>query len=246
MALLGPFTTYEHFTLAERGAYWGGLIFGALPVAFGIRLLMFRVLRGSILRVDATAALVMAVTLGTGIWAVNVRVMGFAVGGLWPLIEHIVIAALICFLLVGLRAHIRSRLKARSASEAPAPAFLRRLEPDLRGALLSVSANDHLLEVWTERGRSRLRMRLGDALQELAEFAGARIHRSHWVAFAAVRSVEMDGRRYKVTLNDGRELPVSRNGAEPLRAVGLLEPDGAALEAPPGAGQAESRSPPPP
>lgn len=107
-ALLGPFTTYEQFTLVERFGYWGGLIFGALPLAFGIRVLTFGVLRGPVLVVDAIAAAIIAVLLGSAIWAFNLRVMGFAVAGLQPLLEHVVIGALICFSMVGFRAYVRA------------------------------------------------------------------------------------------------------------------------------------------
>jgi hypothetical protein len=223
-ALLGPFGSHELFSLGERILYWGGLIFASMLPALGLRMIVFRLVRAPILVVDAGAALSVALVFGSGIWAINVFVTGLPANGLAGYGEHITIAVLITLVVVGVRAYIRLDADPALAGQDRDHLFLQRLDPELRAPVIQVTAQDHELEVRTERGQSRLRMRFSDALRELEAFPGIRIHRSHWVARDAIRSVEPDGRRFRVTLTDGRKLPASQSGAEALRQAGLLDP----------------------
>lgn len=101
--------------------------------------------------------------------------------------------------------------------DPPAPAdlaaarLLRRLEPELRGRLVSISVRDHYVDVVTDRGRASLLMRLSDAMAEAEGEEGAQVHRSHWVARHAARAIDRRGGRLMLVLADGTSLPVSRN-----------------------------------
>ena len=61
-----------------------------------------------------------------------------------------------------------------------------------------------------------------DAVAETAPLAGAQVHRSWWVAKAAVASVRRDGRTAVITLTSGHEAPVARDMMPQLRAAGWL------------------------
>lgn len=76
--------------------------------------------------------------------------------------------------------------------------------------LLALSAEDHYLRVHTEQGSSLILRRLADAVAELPVDSGRQVHRSHWVAQAAVRRVERDGPRMVLVLTNGLRIPVSR------------------------------------
>lgn len=65
--------------------------------------------------------------------------------------------------------------------------LLRRLPPDLRGALIRLSMNDHYVEVETAKGATLVLLRFADALNELGDADGLQVHRSHWVARTAVK-----------------------------------------------------------
>jgi hypothetical protein len=54
-------------------------------------------------------------------------------------------------------------------------------------------------------------MRFRDALEELSDLPGLRVHRSHWVMIDAVTEVRPDGRRHVAVLSCGTEVPVSRS-----------------------------------
>jgi DNA-binding LytR/AlgR family response regulator len=66
-------------------------------------------------------------------------------------------------------------------------------------------------------------MRFRDALAQLDDMPGYRIHRSHWVAAPWLKRVRSEGRRYVAELNCGTELPVSRAYLDDLRRDGYLD-----------------------
>jgi len=104
---------------------------------------------------------------------------------------------------------------------APAPRFLDRLPPRLRGATIhAVEAQDHYLRLHTSKGQDLILMRLSDAVAELEGIEGAQTHRSWWVAKAAVEYARRADGRAVLTLIDGVEVPVSRAYARALREAG--------------------------
>ena len=66
-----------------------------------------------------------------------------------------------------------------------------------------------------------LLLRFSDAIAEVEE-EGAQVHRSHWVAWAAVEAVERDGIKLFLRLKSGARVPVSKNNREKLEARGLI------------------------
>lgn len=112
-------------------------------------------------------------------------------------------------------------------AEPPVVAFLRRLPTRLGRDLVRVSVYDHYVEAHTRRGHELILIRFADALAELDGYDGLQIHRSHWVARAAVRRVVRgEGRSLSVELDDGTRLPVSRSRESAVREAGFaLEKD---------------------
>ena len=102
------------------------------------------------------------------------------------------------------------------------PRLLRRLELDQRGPLLAISVRDHYVDVQTKAGTVSLLMRFSDAVAEASPVQGAQIHRSHWVAWAAVVGVERDGAKLFLRMQNGTRLPVSKNHRAKLSERGLL------------------------
>lgn len=99
--------------------------------------------------------------------------------------------------------------------------FLERLPLRLRGAdLWAVEAEDHYLRLHTSRGQDLILMRLADAVAELDGLEGAQVHRSWWVARAALTDVKLGDGRATLTLKDGAQVPVSRTYAKALREAG--------------------------
>lgn len=106
----------------------------------------------------------------------------------------------------------------------PAGVKLReRLPPPFRGAeIYAVSAEDHYLRVHTSAGGALVLLRLADALAELDGIEGAQIHRSWWVARAAIVGAHRDGRKMTLTLKGDIIAPVSRPNVKALQNSGWL------------------------
>jgi DNA-binding LytR/AlgR family response regulator len=110
-----------------------------------------------------------------------------------------------------------------SPSGAAPPRFLERLPVKLRGAeIFAVEAEDHYLRLHTSKGQDLILMRMSDAVAELEGLEGAQVHRSWWVAKAAVADARRGDGRATLTLKDGAQVPVSRAYAKALRASGWI------------------------
>ena len=100
---------------------------------------------------------------------------------------------------------------------------LRTLNSDWRDEAVShIRAEDHYLEIHTEKARYFVRGRLADAVDRLSGTDGLQVHRSWWVADRAVALARRQGRDFKLTLVSGETVPVSRNRIEDVRARGWL------------------------
>lgn len=106
---------------------------------------------------------------------------------------------------------------------SPSDRFFKRLKPALGRDLICLSMQDHYVEVRTALGAQLVLMRFADALEELTDQPGWRIHRSHWVAEAGVADIKRDGGKTMVVTTDGAELPVSRTYLPTLRDDGVLK-----------------------
>ena len=130
----------------------------------------------------------------------------------------LVLSVLFC-VLTWLSMHPAPREHAPQRPAAPVQIpLLRRLSPENRGALLHLAMQDHYVEVATARGRELVLMRFADALAELGGTPGLRIHRSHWVADAAVEALARDNGRLTVVLKSGTRISVSRPYVAAVRA----------------------------
>lgn len=126
---------------------------------------------------------------------------------------------LICALIAGaMYFRVKGRLgriKGKAASPTP---FLQRLPYDLGTDLVSLSMQDHYVKVTTTKGSTLILLSLGDTLEELGDYKGIRIHRSHWIAASAFRGLVRSNEKLYANLSDGRKLPVSRTYAASVRS----------------------------
>ncbi|GAA4759877.1 LytTR family DNA-binding domain-containing protein [Novosphingobium ginsenosidimutans] len=112
-------------------------------------------------------------------------------------------------------------------AEAPAPRpgkprLFDRLPPALGTELVALEMEDHYLRVHTALGSDLILLRMRDAVAELDGLDGAQVHRSWWVARAAVETVERDGRNVRLVLGKGLVAPVARNMVPVLKSAGWL------------------------
>lgn len=109
-----------------------------------------------------------------------------------------------------------------AAAASAAPRIMDRAPTRVRGELLALQAEDHYVRVHTSAGDALVLMRLADAIAETDGVEGLRVHRSWWVARAAVREARAEGRRASLLLTNGVSAPVTRDAVPEVRRAGWL------------------------
>lgn len=112
--------------------------------------------------------------------------------------------------------------KSPEAAYEAIPRLYQRLATGPHGPLLRLSVDDHYVYVHTASGVECVLMRLADAIAETEGTPGLKVHRSHWVALAAVRGVKRARGRWLLQMADGAEVPVSRAYLPDAAASGLI------------------------
>jgi hypothetical protein len=105
---------------------------------------------------------------------------------------------------------------------AAAPRFLARIPARLGRDLVALQMEDHYLRIHTRLGSDLILLRMNDAVAELDGLDGLRVHRSWWVARAALEGVERDGKTMVLRLAGGLAVPVARDRQGEVRAAGWL------------------------
>ncbi|MBN8845611.1 MAG: LytTR family transcriptional regulator DNA-binding domain-containing protein [Sphingomonadales bacterium] len=90
------------------------------------------------------------------------------------------------------------------------------------GTVRALKGEDHYIRVIGDGREEMILMRMRDAIDRLGAAEGLRVHRSWWVAKAAVAGMRRDGRTAILTLTGGHEVPVARDMMPHLRAAGWL------------------------
>ena len=101
--------------------------------------------------------------------------------------------------------------------------FLSRLPPRVGQDLLCLQMEDHYVRAHTRRGSDLILIPLKDAIAELGEVEGMQVHRSWWVARAAVAAPVANGRNLFLRLTNDMQVPVSRASVAKLKLAGWIE-----------------------
>ena len=232
----GPFGTFDNMHLIQRFFYWA-IAMTAVSACMIVGIegmsripalkdrIFLQVLAGAILAGPFGALVINGLDVyfrgatislyGLGFRWIFVSLVGIGVG----LIERSIRPMLLDDYKVA-EAHAATPVTTTPAEGATPkhepPLFLRNLPESLGQSIISISTQDHYLDVVTQEGSDRILKRMSDAIAELNGYPGMQIHRSHWVALDAIVDLERDGRNVRVRLKNGEVLPVSRPNVEPL------------------------------
>jgi len=88
--------------------------------------------------------------------------------------------------------------------------------------LLALQAEDHYVRVYTVAGNDLVLLRFSDAVNSVRDRPGFRLHRSWWVAEAAIQSARFRDGRGDVSLAGDITAPLSRTYVGALREAGWL------------------------
>lgn len=227
--LVGPFGTYEAMPLTQRLGLWAILqgvcwtigFFTIVPLRFALENKGFS--KASAFFTACTLSNLLIGPVFISILSMQ-RGPGYsAPAAVWDIIMAAPIVAAIAYVAIAatdLQVFVRRVDEAKIADDAQSamePAQLsecpvqERLPVNKRGTLLAMVAQDHYVEVITNKGSELLLMRLSDAVDLCKSLHSLRIHRSAWVSSEGVASVKRERRSTKVVLPGGRELPVARS-----------------------------------
>jgi hypothetical protein len=222
MAVLGPYRSLE-IPAMLRTVYWLLAIVGGGAIGIAVDIAIGKWIRGFWLRLFAVTILMTpAVTLF--VWFLNRALLGAKAVPFLPTLAWQVFV--IAFLVMAMRAFAWRRVvETRTVVVPPLPeaerAFRLRLSAKRRAArLIAVEAEDHYVRVHTDQGSELLTMRFSDALAELAQAHGYRLHRSWWAAADAVEGVRWQRGKGEARLIGGLTAPVSRAFAAGLKEAG--------------------------
>ena len=226
MGFLGPFSS-EELPFVNRYVYWmicmvGGGLIGIVADDFLSR----RMTRMWIRVLVVSAIMTPLVTLFVLTTEHLLTGQRFGAAGyyqliwqVWPILTSVMVIRALAWRRAPVRVETRTVI-APPLPEAEA-VFRRRLSAKRRGArLIAIEAHDHYLKVHTDAGEELVTLRFADALEELAQAHGWRVHRSWWVAADAVEAVRWRRGVGEMTLVGGLTAPVSRTHAPVLKEAG--------------------------
>ncbi len=223
LALSGPFRTLDLLGPGTRAVYWTAVVFGTYATGTMVMAVLGQWSRFSgwprALRI-AVGGVLVGLAVALILVLIDRLVLGRPPDSGPDVVQLTAIAILISLFVVAVGI-LQARLELRPALPRPV-LILDRLPLAKRGALLCLSVEDHYVQVTTALGREMVLMRLGDAIREAGDMPGLQVHRSHWVALAAVRDVRRTGETAVLTLTNGVEVPVSRRYIRDLRQAGIL------------------------
>lgn len=227
LAVGGPLGTLQSIDFERRMLFWAAVVIGMISLSSLATTVLARLLGDAPRKRDLIiAAAVVALVLTVPISAFAAGKTGISVGIVTSRVgETLAFLFLTALALTSIR-HLdlspQGDVLPLPADAAPdLPRVVARLEPHLQGRLLSLTGRDHYVDVRTTAGTGAILIRFSDAMAEVAPVEGAQIHRSHWVAWAAIDGVERDGGKLVLVVGD-EKLPVSRSYRQALAERGLL------------------------
>ncbi|MGR3321225.1 MAG: LytTR family DNA-binding domain-containing protein [Pseudooceanicola sp.] len=232
LTVLGPFGTYDSLSLPRRVFFWTAMI---VSLTFPMHLGMWLCIRAPQLRSWPRPARIM---LGSALAALPGTALVYVIdAAIWPPMSDLArfprtwLQVTVLGFVIGFFHHMPLRLifglghgrgatpssDGDTAERNDLSRFHRRLSPGLGNDIVSLSMQDHYVEVTTTRGSEMILIRLADAIDELKGTDGMRIHRSHWAAAAHMKELGRENGKLRLRLSDGRHLPVSQTYADDLR-----------------------------
>lgn len=233
LTFLGPFGSYEALSLAERFIFWATTISCvAVPMHLTLHLALGSPWLATVPRIGRIAiGAGIAAIPGTGLVLFSLAVLWTAAFNVERVLETWLQVSVLGFA-IGCLHYLRpGDLQTTAVIDPEVPEagppvrhhtgmtrFHARLDPATGSDIVSLSMQDHYVEVTTTIASQLVLIRFSDALTELQGVNGLRVHRSHWIALAHAAGLAREQGKWRVLLTDGRSLPVSQTYLSALRA----------------------------
>ncbi|MCK7615276.1 LytTR family DNA-binding domain-containing protein [Roseibium sediminicola] len=225
--LVGPFGTFDAYPTVLRFLYWSAVASLTAAVGHASASGLERFLRQR--QVPAPLELAAIALLAALPVSLVVALVSLAFG-FNPFHHDLPVLYLQCAAVMGAIVTVFHLAEppvssAQQQNSGDTPVVLRRLPPAKRGRLMRLSAQDHYVEVVTDKGRELIALRFRDAIKETEPESGIQCHRSHWVALHTVTGRARQNGRAGLTLSGGDFIPIGRS-FDPAVKAALSNPDG--------------------
>jgi hypothetical protein len=220
----GPFETITQFSLGPRIAYWVWVAFSTFFIGSFVRILIAQIKPVPSLKIQITGAFLNAVVVTGYIIVLNTVILPTVGVPNENLVTFMVLIGIIVFAIT-LMVEYFSAPAPQDTGETPLPQsaeIFKKIPQEKRGALVSLSSEDHYVRVETDKGSSTILIRLADAIALCSPIEGVRVHRSHWVAVDHVVNYSKSKDRWALHLSNGHTIPISRRYRATVIEAGLI------------------------
>ena len=219
LAMVAPFGTDAVMTLVPRFAYWFIVVIATYSIGYAANILSNRLVPNSLIG----SILVAGLLTGLGAWLL-VYVLNGLVLSYWAFGQDLLLLFVNVMVIAMVVAGIFQIAYATDPDPTTAepPPLLDRIPFEKRGPLVSISVEDHYVRVRTTKGEDMLLLRLSDALREVGDTDGLRVHRSHWVARGQITAAKRKGDGAVLRMTHGPDIPVSRANVATLKDRSIL------------------------
>jgi len=205
------------------GTFWAALI--AIAILIGVT---FRTIWRAVLTKypswveDVAVALSITVVFAPIVVTLNRYIGGDAARDAMSLGVAMLCTLAVATSIIAVRHAIQSDGRSDAVRKQP-DRLLSRISGTERSRLARISSDNHHVRVVLQDGAEhRLLLRLRDAVLEVDQEPGMCVHRSHWVATAAIASVDQEGAREVVRLHCGEHVPVGPKYRANLVQAGFI------------------------
>lgn len=141
------------------------------------------------------------------------RFQAFALELFYLLDNHLVLCSLLLLprLLSSIDSESKDDLGHQAEEDAHTQLFHEAIEPPLEGQICRIEAQEHYIRIITNKEKRMVLYRFSDAVREMPNSMGMQVHRSHWVAYSAIKELLKEGQKLQLQLIDEEIVPVSKS-----------------------------------
>ncbi|OUD09243.1 hypothetical protein BVC71_11130 [Marivivens niveibacter] len=226
LAFLGPFDTYSDFSFGRRLFSWGVIVALSMGGVYALRRFFAERIDHFVLRELVVFALFSPIVSAAS-WVLFLRDQ--ETDSIWqnsPLfvVKVFAIAITVAFVRHSITAGLGLIHPWQKIDEQPR--LFDRLTERGDADLIYLSSDDHYVIAGYSNGQSeRVLIRMADAIAELDDYKGLRVHRSHWVNVAAIDGFGRKSGREYLVMTTGDLVPVSRSYRDSVLALSPQDVD---------------------
>ena len=221
----GPFGTYETVDIGTRFVYWILVVPVSALIGFQVSYLVEMIWPSLPLVIsDLMSSMGITIIFAPMAWLLTQAMLvapGVEVPSLSEMAFYVFAVAMAVMTGRRLIPGIEKRNYLPRTHDSKRPRLLKRVPRLIDAQVIRITSQGHFVEIVSDAGTERIRMRLSDAVDEMDSVPGLLVHRSHWVAQEAIVASETVAGKAQLRLRNGDTVPVSRTYRGMLEEAGV-------------------------